>query len=307
MIIHRGFEDQNLSGESVASLGNYDGVHLGHQAILNEVVTRAKSLSVSSVAVTFDPIPKKILYPENAPLLIQTLGQRLKKIETLGIEHVIVIPFDQSFAALSPEDFVLDFLVGKLRIKGFIVGENFSFGHQKRGNIHLLREIGGQYGFFVEAIPEVRKNGVRVSSTLIRQMIREGQIEQANELLADPFTLAGTVVEGEKLGGKLGIPTANLQVQNELIPGNGVYVGRTIIPSGAVPSVMNVGVRPTVGGRKLTVESHLLNFSGNLYGEQIEVQFLRRLRDEIRFSGIDELKIRIQADIQQALDYFNGR
>jgi len=306
MIVHYGFEDWNLSGGSVASCGNYDGVHLGHQAILNEVAGRAKSLSVPSVAVTFDPIPKKILYPENAPLLIQTLQQRLRKIEKLGIQHVVVISFDLSFAALKPEDFVLDFLVQKLQIKGFIVGENFSFGHQKRGNIPLLREIGGQHGFFVEAIPEVRIKGVRISSTLIRQMVREGKIEQANELLVDPFTLAGTVVEGEKLGGKLGIPTANLQVQNELIPGNGVYVGRTLISTGAVPSVMNVGIRPTVGGRKLTVESHLLNFSGNLYGEQIEVQFLRRLRDEIRFSGIDELKNRIRMDIEQALQYFSN-
>jgi riboflavin kinase / FMN adenylyltransferase len=304
MIVHSGFEDWNLTGGSVASLGNYDGVHLGHQAILKAVTKRAKELSVPSVAVTFHPIPKKVLHPENAPLLIQTIQQRLNKIEKTGIEHVVMIRFDHSFASLAPENFVLDYLVRKLQIKGFVVGENFSFGHQKKGNIRLLREIGGQFAFFVEAIPEIRKNAARISSTLIRQLVREGKIEEANELLGDPFTLAGTVVEGEKLGGKLGIPTANLEVENELIPGNGVYIGRTLISKGTIPSVMNVGVRPTVGGRKLTVESHLLNYSGNLYGDHIELQFLSRLRDEIRFNSVDELKTRIHADIDQAHQYF---
>lgn len=305
MIVHFGLDEWNVSPGTVASLGNYDGVHLGHQAILSEVVNRSIALSVPSVAVTFDPIPKKVLHPGNAPLLIQTLQQRLAKIGKLGIDHAIVIRFDQTFASLSPEDFVHDYLVRKLRIKGFVVGENFSFGHQKRGNIHLLREAGARYGFFVEAIPEIRVNGVRVSSTLIRQMIHEGKIEQANELLGAPFTLTGKVIEGEKLGGKLGIPTANLQMENEMIPGHGVYVGRTVLPrAGAVPSVMNVGVRPTVGGRKLTVESHLLNYSGDLYGQQIELQFLTRLRDEMRFASIDELKTQIHADIQAANAYF---
>jgi riboflavin kinase/FMN adenylyltransferase len=304
MKVHFGFEEWKSGDGSVASLGNYDGVHVGHKAILGQVVARAQSLSIPSVAVTFDPVPKKILYPDSAPLMIQTLEQRLQKMETCGLDHAIVVRFDHAFARLSPQDFVLDYLVARLRIKGFVVGENFSFGYQKSGNIRLLRELGGQYGFVVEAIPQVRIRGERVSSTLIRQCVREGKVEEANAYLGAPFTLSGTVVEGEKLGGKLGIPTANLAVQNELLPANGVYVGRAIFSGSKLPAVTNVGIRPTVGGRKLTVEAHILEYSGNLYGREMQLEFLQKLREEKKFGGIDELKAQIHSDIESTRRYF---
>ena len=305
MKVHSGFEEWMPTEGSVASLGNYDGVHLGHKAILCEVVARANSLSIPSVAVTFDPVPKKILYPDSAPPLIQTLDQRLQKMKACGLNHVVVLRFDHAFAALSPEQFVLDYLVGRLRIKGFIVGENFSFGYQKSGNIRLLRELGAQNGFFVEAIPEIRVGGQRVSSTLIRQCVQDGKVQEAKDYLGDPFTLTGTVVEGEKLGGKLGIPTANLAVRNELLPARGVYVGRAIVSGFQLPAVTNVGIRPTVGGQKVTVEAHILDYSGKLYGQGMELQFLKKLREEKKFAGIDELKAQIHSDIQSAREYFS--
>ncbi len=307
MRVHQGFDSWPYSkGQVVASLGNYDGVHVGHQAILKRVVAVARELSIPSVAVTFDPVPRKVLAPQSAPPLIQTLEQRLRKLESLNVDHTIVVAFNHQFAKNSPEDFVHNLLVNTLGIRCFVVGEHFSFGHQKRGNIGLLREMGRHYNFSVEAIPEVRAGERRVSSTLVRECIRSGDMEAANTYLGSPFSLAGTVVEGEKLGARLGIPTANLSPENEIQPANGVYVTRTIVESQLYGSVTNVGIRPTVGGKKWTVESHLLQFSGDLYGKKIELQFLKRIREEIRFASVDDLKSQIHKDIESARHYFGA-
>jgi len=300
MKVHSGFRDWNLSTGTVASLGNYDGVHIGHQAILKQVSEKARELRLTSVVITFDPIPKKILYPDSAPPLIQTLKQRLNSIAALGIEHSIVVPFDLDFSRKTPEDFVREYLTGMLNIHHFVVGRNFSFGHQKKGNIELLRRIGSESGFEVDAISEIHMDGIRVSSTAIREMIQSGKIAESNRFLGRPFALVGIVVEGEKLGGKLGIPTANLKPENEILPARGVYVTSARIGGASHPSVTNVGIRPTVGGQKLTVESHLLKYSGNLYGAEMELEFLSKLRDEMRFPNVEELKSRIHSEIGRA-------
>ncbi|HJZ11813.1 MAG TPA: bifunctional riboflavin kinase/FAD synthetase [Acidobacteriota bacterium] len=305
MKVHFGFDQEVKElGRTVASLGNYDGVHMGHQAVLKRAVEQARKCSVPSVAITFDPVPKKILYPQSAAPLLQTLQQRLHKMEALHLDHTIVVAFDQSFARKTPQEFVKEYLLGILRIQGFVVGRNFSFGHQKKGNVSLLQEMGREHDFWVEGIPEIQINGMRISSTLIRELVRNGKMEEAAMYLGSPFALIGKIVGGEQVGGKLGIPTANLDAENELLPGNGVYVTKAILSSRAYPSVTNVGIRPTFGGEKLTVEAHLLDETSNLYGQQMELEFLYKLREEIRFPNIEALKHQIQSDINAARAYF---
>jgi riboflavin kinase / FMN adenylyltransferase len=303
MNVHFGFDEWTGAGGTSVSLGNFDGVHLGHQAILRRTVDLAKQAGISSVAVTFDPVPKKILQPETAPPLIQTLQQRLSSLESLGLDHTIVVKFSENFARKTPEEFVREYLVRDLKVKFFIVGENFSFGHQKQGNVSLLKSMGTQHEFFVEGIPEIFRKGLRISSSQIRQFIQSGRMEEARDFLGSPFVLTGIVVEGEHLGAKLGIPTANLKYENEIIPARGVYVSEAILNTDHYLASTNIGLRPTFGGQNLTVEAHLLDFTGNLYRSRMDLQFFHRLRDEMRFSGPDALKIQIKADIEQTRNY----
>jgi riboflavin kinase / FMN adenylyltransferase len=306
MKVYQGIESWNcgVTGRTVASLGNFDGVHLGHRAILQRVTATSTAESLPSVTLTFDPIPRKVLHPETAPLLIQTMPQRLRSLGDLDIDHTIVIVFDRKFSQKTPLEFVSEILVRCLRIRHFVVGQNFAFGHQKRGNIELLRQLGRQHDFDVEEVPQVEVDGNRVSSTLIRDLVLAGKVEDANRYLGHTFRLAGKVVPGEKLGGKIGIPTANLKVENELLPAKGVYVSKVIVGSHSYRAVTNVGIRPTVGGQKLTVESHLLDFSQDLYGQEVEFEFLQKLRQEMRFDGIEQLKTQIKKDVERAKEYF---
>ena len=285
------------------SLGNFDGVHIGHQTILNRTTQLARGAGIPSVAITFDPVPKKILQPQTAPPLIQTLQQRLSSLEAAGLDHTIVVPFNQEFAHKTPETFVREFLVQILKTKFFVVGENFSFGHQKQGDISLLKDLGAAFDFEVHGIPEIFLDGIRVSSSQIREFILKGRMEEAYRFLGHPFELTGTVVEGEHLGGKLGIPTANLDYENEIVPAKGVYICRARVTDEEFRAATNVGVRPTFQGERLTVEAHLLDFSGDLYGSSMELQFFQKIREEMRFSGVDQLKTQIRADIEQTRNY----
>jgi len=299
MVVHDGFEAWKTIGRTSISLGNYDGVHLGHRVILEKTIELARNANIPGVAVTFDPVPKKILQPQTAPPLIQTLQQRLAKLESLGMEHTIVVRFSAEFAQKSPEEFVQQFLIDKLRVQYFVVGENFSFGHQKQGDLSLLKRMGSVNDFQVVGIPEVYKNGIRISSSQIREFIQQGRMQEAADYLGYPFALIGKIVEGEHLGGKIGIPTANLDFENEIVPAKGVYVCRASVEGQNYCAVTNVGVRPTFQGKKLTVEAHLLDFSGDLYGVRMELHFFHRLRDEMRFAGVEQLKAQIQKDIEQ--------
>lgn len=306
MIVHKGLGDWNpgVGVRTAATLGNFDGVHLGHQVIISRVKARATVAGLESVILTFDPIPKKVLSPETAPPLVQTLEQRLRRLELAGMEHAIIIPFTREFAAQLPGDFVKEWLVKHLHVAFFAVGHNFTFGRQKQGNVELLEKMAPEYGFEVEGIPEVQHGGVRISSTLIREKVKAGAVDEALRYLGHPFALIGSIVEGERVGSRMGIPTANLKYENELIPASGVYVTHAETGGKKIPSVTNVGVRPTFGGAKLTIEAHLLDFEGDLYGSRMELQFLKRLRPESRFSGPDELKAQILRDIQSAREYF---
>lgn len=304
MNVHLGFEAWKSTGRTVVSVGNYDGVHLGHQRLINRLVAEGRRFGVPSVVITFDPVPRKILRPEGAPALIQTLDQRLRCLAGLSIDHTIVVPFSADFARKTPEEFVREYLIDMLSIRKFVVGESFAFGHERRGNMALLRKMGEAGDFEVEAFPPVQHDGVRISSTMIREKIRAGDVERAAFFLGHPFALVGTVVEGQRLGGTIGIPTANLRIENEILPARGVYVTRAVTGQRSLASVTNIGIRPTLGGTRLTVESHLLDFSGDIYGRKLELEFLARIRDEKRFAGIEELKRQIAEDIAFAKKHY---
>ncbi|HEY7162218.1 MAG TPA: bifunctional riboflavin kinase/FAD synthetase, partial [Acidobacteriota bacterium] len=280
--------------------------HRGHQAILTKLVEDSRNLNLPNVVMTFDPVPKKVLSPETAPPLIQTLEQRLEAFERLGVDSTIVVVFDLDFARKSPQDFVKEYLIDLLQVHTFVVSGNFAFGYKKQGNITLLKQMGTQYGFNVDCMDAIQDGGSRISSTLIRGEIQDGQIEKALIHLGHPFALRGSIVKGEQLGGKIGIPTANLQVKNELLPARGVYACRAIFEKHSFPSAVNVGYRPTVGGKNLTVEAHLIGFSGELYGKEMELQFFHRIREEKQFAGIDALRNQILADINAARLYLES-
>jgi riboflavin kinase/FMN adenylyltransferase len=304
MKIHSGFEKWKPEYRTAVTLGNFDGVHVGHQKIIGRLVDLSKEHQIPSVAITFDPVPKKVLQPETAPPLIQTLEQRLRKIAAFGVDHVVVVEFNKPFARKTPEEFVKQFLVEKLKTKFFVVGEGFSFGHQKQGNLSLLKQMGSKFEFEVETIPEVSEKGIRVSSSQVRDYILQGKMEDACHFLGSPFTMTGTVTQGERVGNTLGIPTANLKVENEIIPSKGVYVCRAILGDKTYSAVTNIGIRPTFEGTKLTVEAHLLDFSTSIYGSRMELEFHHRLREEKKFSGVEALKTQILDDIQAARSYW---
>lgn len=290
---------------TVATLGNFDGVHLGHQAILRHVVEEAAKESLPSVVVTFDPVPRKVLQPDTAPPLIQTIEQRLKAFEECDVDHTIVVAFTLEFARQTPDEFVRRYLVESLRVRKFIVGLNFTFGYRKQGNLDFLKKAARDLDFEVEGLSDVSRDDARISSTRIRESVLAGKVDDAAQFLGRPFSLTGTIVPGEQLGGRIGVPTANLSVENELLPPRGVYVTRALVKEKVFQAVTNVGIRPTVGGTKLTVESHLLQDPGDLYGARMELQFLQMLRGEQKFPDLDSLKAQILKDIESAHRYFS--
>ena len=287
---------------SVLAVGNFDGLHLGHQAILRATVERALETNAVSTALTFDPPPLKVLRPESAPPRISTNTQRIEWCSILGLEAAVVMPFTIELSRLAPEDFVEQILVNELRVATILVGENFRFGHRQSGNVKLLRELGERLGFEVVIVPPVVFRGEIVSSTIIRREIAEGDVSHAGRLLGRPFVLTGEVVSGTGTGKKFTFPTLNLVPEQELLPARGVYITRTCFPgdSRSHRSVTNIGMRPTFNGNALTVETHLLDFSGEIPAKRMEVRFWKRLRPEKKFSGPEELRQQIARDIDSA-------
>jgi riboflavin kinase/FMN adenylyltransferase len=292
---------------SVLAIGNFDGIHLGHQAILRATVNRAHALSAVSTVLTFDPSPRRVLRPESAPLRLSTIAQRLEWFNALGIEAAVVLPFTLELARLSPEEFVEQILVRDLHVKTVLVGENFHFGHKQAGNVKLLKELGAKNGFEVMIIPPVEYHGEVVSSTIIRREIAEGDMSHAGRLLGRPFALTGEVVPGTGTGRKFTFPTLNLAAEQELLPARGVYITRTVCEGGTCGhrSVTNIGVRPTFNGSSLSVETHLLDFQPETTPKRIEVRFWERLREEKKFNGPEELRGQIAQDIAAANRFFH--
>ena len=305
MIVWHGLERCPPGTQAALALGNFDGVHLGHQAVLQQVQASARAGQARAVLVTFEPHPAEVLAPERRPRLLQTRRQKLAALEEAGVDAVLVLPFDLALAALSAEEF-MGRLCTALIPRSIHVGTGFRFGRERQGDVALLRAIGARHGFAVEEVPPLEVDGARVSSSRIREAVLAGRVEVARGLLGRPYALEGRVVRGEGRGAMLAFPTANLAVENELPPLRGVYVTETVALALRWHSVTNVGVRPTFDGSRLTVESHLIDYEGDLYGERVEACFLARLRDERRFPDPTALADQIARDRAAAVAWFQS-
>ena len=305
MKVLRGFVDIELGGAgTVVSIGNFDGVHVGHQAVIRSAVRAARGRDLVSVVCTFDPHTRVFLRPDAPPRLLETLQQRLGAIETLGVDVAVVIPFGKAVSRVSRGEFVTGFLGGALGAVELHVSQAFTFGAGGKGNVEYLQTVAAEHGFDVRVVAPVVSGGSPVSSTRVRDALADGRVADAAELLGRPFSLVGEVVAGAGRGRDLGAPTANLAVENTFLPGRGVYVTEARVAGVGHPAVTNVGVRPTFeDDGELTVETHLLDREMSLYGEPMELAFLKKLRDEMRFKSADALAAQIAVDVRQAVDY----
>jgi riboflavin kinase/FMN adenylyltransferase len=284
--------------QAVVAIGNFDGVHVGHQRIFQLCVDKARAAGGSACVLTFDPHPAKVLAPEVAPPLITTPARKLELIAACGIDVCILEPFDRAFAARSPAEFVDDILVKSLAAREVVVGSDFTYGQKRAGTVDTLR-ADGRFGLTV--VEKVTVDGLVASSSKIRELVLEGRVEGAAKLLGRPFELSGEVVRGAGRGRQIGIPTANVRTQNELLPRGGVYAGFARTGDERHPCVMNVGTNPTfTKGDALSIEAHLLDFDRDLYGNQLAIEFLVRLRPEARFPSVEALVAQIKNDIDQA-------
>ena len=285
---------------SAIALGVFDGVHLGHRAILGTAVTRARAAGIDALACTFDRHPGDVLQPGRAPAIITTLDDRLALIAETGVDGVVVLEFTRELAAIEPEAFVKDILQGRLRAREIVVGFNHRFGRGARGDARLLESLAARLGFQAHEVPPLLVDGVPVSSSEIRTALQRGDAAAAARFLGRPYAIAGSVTVGAGRGRSLGFPTANIEPDRPLLVARGVYRGRLEAYARRHPCVVNVGVRPTFGERTLAVEAHLLDFTGDLYGRPVRLDFLDRLRDEMRFGSVDELRAQIARDIAAA-------
>lgn len=292
----------------VVTIGNFDGVHLGHQALLKQMQTLAKAEELSTTVLTFEPHPFEFFNPgqQTVPRLTR-LKEKYLRLAANQVDNMLILPFNQELASLSAQAFVNQILVQGLKVKHLIIGDDFRFGYQRQGDFDLLKAMGKQAGFTVQAMPTTLIRGERVSSTRIRQALLQGEVDLAAELLGYPYTILGRVAHGNKLGRELGFPTANLHLRRSLTPVNGIY---TVCVHGLgqkpLPGVASIGNRPTVDGSQTLLEVHLLDFDQYIYGREVSVQFCKKLRDEQRFSNLQVLKEWIAQDVAAAKEYFKG-
>ena len=300
----------DLPRGGVGTIGNFDGVHLGHRKILESVVARARAVGRPSFAITFEPHPMAVLRPDQAPRRIQTLRQKEEAIEAIGVETLLVVPFTRDLSLMEPEDFVRALLRDRLGASEILVGAHFAFGRGKRGDIALLARLGAECGFAASAVEEVVVDGAPVSSTRIRRALERGAIGESNAMLGREYELDGLVARGDRLGHQIGVPTINLEPENELSPADGVYVTEIEIRSFGrrFPSVSNIGRRPTLyEDYATTIETFVLDFSADVYGERVRLFFLERLREERKFPSMMDLKAQIQNDVAATREYFGRR
>lgn len=294
MRIFQGFDDIHKIPHPVLTIGTFDGVHLGHQKIINQLNEVAKKTGGESVLFTFYPHPRMVLFPDSHGLqLIQTQEEKQEKLKRIGLQNMIVHPFTPNFSRISAIEFVRDFLVNQLKVKTLIIGYDHHFGKNREGDIELLKELAPVYEFEVIEIDAKEVDEVNVSSTKIRDALKEGDVELANSYLGEEFEINGKVVHGEKIGTKLGFPTANIDIESDikLIPKQGVYASKTVLQNGETYySLLSIGERPTVDSSgKLSIETYLLDFDGNLYGDYVKIKLLKYLREEEKFDTLDEL------------------
>lgn len=288
--------DIDLSMGSCVTIGNFDGVHKGHQKLIERAIHKARARNMASVVVSFCPHPLHVLVGPHTPPFITVRDQKLDIIESLGVDLVLLINFTRELASLPPEEFVATYLVEWCNTKELVVGYDYTFGKGRQGNFQLLQVLGAKYGFGVERLDPVMKEGAIVSSTRIRDMIRAGDVWAVKPLLGRFYVVRGQVVHGKKRGKKLGFPTANLKLENEVHPATGVYAVWVQRNGQIIPGVANIGYNPTFGNDELSIEAHLLDFDDDIYEQELQVHFVQRLRPEKKFSGVDELVARIQED-----------
>jgi riboflavin kinase/FMN adenylyltransferase len=298
------FAAENGIQGSVVSVGNFDGLHVGHQKIIRAVVAGARSEKAIAAIITFDPHPLKVLRPDAASPLIMTVAQRVAGFAECGLDASLVLRFDRALADLSAEKFVRSVIVDTVHAKRILVGANFRFGCQQAGNVEMLARLGEEHGFAVEIMSAAEIGGQPVSSTEIRRAVAEGKVLEASEMLGHPFALTGTIQPGAGRGSKIVFPTLNLAAEQELLPARGVYATECVVGGRKFRSVTNVGVRPTFDGHGLSIESHLFNFTEQVTVGDLEVRFWKRLREERKFDGAEALKAQIQLDIRAAQQFF---
>jgi len=304
------FRDLNqtaIETPTVLTFGVFDGLHLAHQKIMRRVVNRARKLNVPATVVTFDPHPRAVLHPATAPPLLQTFEQKMDGMERLGISQTIVLNFTEELSQMSAEDFLTQIIFGRLDAQEVYLGQGFAFGHNREGRFELLNQVANRLGRVAEDVPEVLVHSHRVSSTMIRRLLVAGRINLARRMLGRPYGIESRVIEGRKIGKvQLRYATANLKPHNTVIPANGVYITLTFVEGTWRQSITNIGNKPTVGGDpEVTVETHVMDFDRELYGEKIRVRFLHRLRGEKKFESIDALRAQIDIDYGRAVRYFH--
>lgn len=305
------FEETNrfsqLQESCVATIGKFDGVHLGHQLILDQLKQKAEQFDLPSLVILVEPHPEEFFADDAAscPARLTILQEKIELLESFGIDFVFQLKFDRELSELSAEDYIADILVAGLGVKSFIVGNDFRFGHQRKGNFSLLSEAGKQFGFEVVETAAYERNGHRISSTFIREQLAKADFTLVEQLLGRPYSIKGEVVKGQQLGADLGFPTCNINPQRLRIPLHGVYACEVRLADQFRPAAVNIGYRPTVteSGEAL-LEAHILDFNEDLYGKTIEVIFRHKIREETKFSGLEELKQQISADVEQVRELF---
>jgi riboflavin kinase/FMN adenylyltransferase len=292
-------------GGSAVSIGSFDGVHLGHQAVLTELIQQAKSNGLFSVAMTFEPQPREYFNELRAPARLMRLREKVEVLSSLGIDQIVCLKFNKALRALSAQDFIIRVLVEGLRVRHLIVGDDFRFGCDRSGDFSMLNEYGKANGFSVKNTDTFESDGERISSTLVRRTISEGDFPRAAELLGRPFEIKGRVMHGKKLGRKLGFPTANININRLRAPLSGVYAVLVKTESEIFEGAANIGIRPTIGDlERPLLEVHIFNFDRDIYGSFLSVEFLHKIRDEFKFSDLGRLATRIQKDMDQIQKWF---
>jgi len=308
MIIYQGAEHFSVS-KPVVTIGMFDGVHQGHRSVLQYISERAKQIGGASVLLSFWPHPRMCFEGENTKLrYLNTLEEKKLLLSSLSLDHLVIQPFSEQFSTLTPEEYVKSILTEKLRAHTVIVGYDHNFGHKGSGDFETLKKLSSVYGFSVEQLPPLAENGTNISSTKIRNLLYSGDIEVANRFLSYNYFVSGIVEPGNKLGRTIGFPTANIATSNpmKLIPHTGVYAIQSVIDGEEHCGVMNIGFRPTIGQNlKQTIEAHFFNFNGDLYGKSLRIEFRTKIREELKFDGIETLKKQIEADIVRAKRFFS--
>jgi len=293
--------------ECVATIGNFDGVHLGHQAVFAQLIEKAQNLGLPAVIISFEPQPQEFFVPDQAPPRLTRLREKVQALQQFSVQRLLCLRFNAQLANLSAQSFIQQVLVDGLAVRYLIVGDDFRFGKARQGNFALLQEAGQQHGFEVANTPTFMLNGGRVSSTRVREALSRGNMEMAQRLLGRPYSLNGRVAHGRQLGRQLGFPTANIHLHRQSVPVSGVFaVSVSGIAEQALPGVANIGVRPTVDGASLRplLEVHLFDFQKDIYGHYVDVALLKHIRPEQKFAGLDALKAQIQKDSEQAHAFF---